>query len=153
MKKNRSVLFYCCLALLFSFVSVFQTPLIHAQTRVSDKDVEALMKNLKEDSKSFRENLDTALKKSAIRRTSQEKDVKGLVASFEKQTDSMFSDFRKTKRGDVAVETTIGSAQEIERLIYNLQLDPKTLSEWQKIRTELERVSSAFGINAPYSHM
>jgi hypothetical protein len=65
----------------------------------------------------------------------------------------MFSDFRKTKRGDVAVETTIGSAQEIERLIYNLQLDPKTLSEWQKIRTELERVSSAFGINATYSHM
>ena len=153
MKKNHSALFYCCVAVLAGLMTISPVSVLHAQKRVSDKDVEALMKNLKEDSKSFRENLDTALKKSAIRRTSQEKDVKGLVASFEKQTDSMFSDFRKTKRGDVAVETTIGSAQEIERLIYNLQLDPKTLSEWQKIRTELERVSSAFGINATYSHM
>jgi uncharacterized membrane protein len=150
-KKNRSVLFYCCLALLFSFVSVFQTPLIHAQTRVSDKDVEALMKNLKEDSKSFRSNFETALKKSAIRRTSQEKDAKEIVSSFEKQMDSMLSEFKKTKRGDVAVETAIGSAQEIDRLLRNLQLDPKTVSEWQKIRSELDRVSNAFGINAHYS--
>ena len=151
MKKNRSVLFYCCLALLFSFVSVFQTPLIHAQTRVSDKDVEALMKNLKEDSKSFRSNFETALKKSAIRRTSQEKDAKEIVSSFEKQMDSMLSEFKKTKRGDVAVVTAIGSAQEIDRLLHNLQLDPKTVSEWQKIRSELDRVSNAFGINAHYS--
>jgi len=150
-KKNRSVLFYCCLALLFSFVSVFQTPLIHAQTRVSDKDVEALMKNLKEDSKSFRSNFETALKKSAIRRTSQEKDAKEIVSSFEKQMDSMLSEFKKTKRGDVDVETAIGSAQEIDRLLHNLQLDPKTVSEWQKIRSELDRVSNAFGINAHYS--
>ena len=151
MKKNRSVLFYCCLALLFSWMSVFQTPLIHAQTRVSDKDVEALMKNLKEDSKSFRSNFESALKKSAIRRTSQEKDAKEMVSSFEKQMDSMLSEFKKTKRGDVAVETAIGSAQEIDRLLHNLQLDPKTVSEWQKIRSELDRVSNAFGINAHYS--
>lgn len=152
MRKNHSALFYCCLAVLAGLMSL-SPAFVHAQKRVSDKDVEALMKNLKEDSKSFRENLDTALKKSAIRRTSQEKDVKGLVSSFEKQTDSMFSEFKKTKRGDVAVETTIGSAQEIERIIYNLQLDSKTLSEWQKIRSELERVSSAFGINATYERM
>ncbi|HLH33758.1 MAG TPA: hypothetical protein VKX41_03735 [Alloacidobacterium sp.] len=153
MKKSRSALFHCCFALLFGLMSLSQAPVLHAQGRVSDKDVEALMKNLKEDSKSFRENFDAALKKSAIRRTSQEKDAKGLVASFEKQTDSMFSEFKKSRRGDVAVETTIGSAQEIERLIYNLQLDSKTLSQWEKIRAELDRVSSAFGIHAPYSRM
>jgi len=111
------------------------------------------MKNLKEDSKSFRENFDAALKKSDIRRTSQEKDAKGLIASFEKQTDSMFSEFKKTKKGDVAVETTISNAQEIERLLHTLQLDAKTTAEWEKIRSELDRVSSAFGINAHYSRM
>ncbi|QNI31270.1 hypothetical protein H7849_19580 [Alloacidobacterium dinghuense] len=153
MKKNHSALFRCCAFVLIGLLNISAVSSLHAQKRVSDKDVEALMKNLKEDSKSFRENLDSALKKSAIRRTSQEKDVKGLVASFEKQTDSMFSEFRKTKRSDVAVETTIGSAQEIERLIYSLQLDAKTLSEWEKIRAELDRVSSAFGINVPYSRM
>jgi hypothetical protein len=153
MKKIHSAMFYCFIAIFAGSISISPAPVMHAQKRVSDKDVEALMKNLKDDSKSFRENFDAALKKSAIRRTSQEKDAKGLVASFEKQTDSMLSDFKKTKRGDVAVETTIGNAQEIERLIYNLQLDAKTLSEWEKIRAELDRVSSAFGINVPYSRM
>jgi hypothetical protein len=153
MKHNHSALFYCCVAVLAGFMTLSPLSTLDAQKRVSDKDVEALMKNLKEDSKSFRENFDAALKKSAIRRTSQEKDVKGLVANFEKQTDSMLSDFKKTKRGDVAVETTINSAQEVERLIYNLQLDSRTLSEWRKIRAELDRVSSAFGINVPYGHM
>ena len=153
MKKSHSALFHCCVALLIGVMSFSPVSILHAQKRVSDKDVEALMKNLKEDSKSFRENFDAALKKSAIRRTSQEKDAKGLIASFEKQTDSMFSEFKKSKRGDVAVETTISSAQEIERLIYNLQLDSITLSQWEKIRSELERVSSAFGINASYSRM
>jgi hypothetical protein len=153
MKKCHSALFYCCVVILGGLMSFSQANVLHAQKRVSDKDVEALMKNLREDSKSFRENFDAALKKSAIRRTSQEKDAKGLVASFEKQTDSMLSDFKKTKRGDVAVESTISNAQEIERLIHNLQLDAKTLSEWEKIRTELDRVSNAFGINVPYSRM
>jgi hypothetical protein len=152
MRKNHSALFYCCLAVLAGLMSISPAS-VHAQKRVSDKDVEALMKNLKEDSKSFRENLDAALKKSAIRRTSQEKDVRGLVSSFEKQTDSMFNEFRKTKKGDVAVETTISNAEEIERIIYNLQLDAKTLSEWEKVRAELDRVSNAFGINAPSAHM
>jgi len=153
MRNNHSALFHCCVAVLAGWMSISPARVLHAQKRVSDKDVEALMKNLKEDSKSFRENFDAALKKSAIRRTSQEKDAKDLVASFEKQTDSMLSDFKKTKRGDVAVESTISNAQEIERLIYNLQLDPKTISEWEKIRSELDRVSGAFGINVPYSRM
>ena len=153
MKKNHSVLYYCCVAIFVGLMSISSTSVLHAQKRVSDKDVEALMKNLKEDSKSFRENFDAALKKSAIRRTSQEKDAKGLVANFEKQTDAMLSDFKKTKKGDVAVESTISNAQEIERVIYNMQLDAKTLSEWEKIRTELDHVSNAFGIHVPYSRM
>ncbi len=153
MKKNHSALFYCCAAILVGLMSLTPTSVLHAQKRVSDKDVEALMKNLKEDSKSFRENFDAALKKSDIRRTSQEKDAKGLIASFEKQTDSMFSEFKKTKKGDVAVENTISNAQEIERLLHTLQLDAKTTSEWEKIRSELDRVSRAFGINPRYSSM
>jgi len=153
MKKSHSALFHCCIAILVGLMSLTPPSALHAQKRVSDKDVEALMKNLKEDSKSFRENFDNALKKSAIRRTSQEKDAKGLISSFEKQTDSMFSEFKKTKRGDVAVETTISSAQQIEKLIYSLQLDAKTISQWEKIRSELDKVSGAFGINAPYSRM
>ena len=153
MNSGRSALLRCFPVLLLALMSLFHTSALQAQSRVSDRDVEALMRNLKDDSKSFRENFDTALKKSAIRRTSQEKDAKSLVASFEKQTDSMFSEFKKTRKGDVAVETTISNAQEIERLMHGMQLDPKTLAEWEKIRTELSHVSAAFGIHVSSGHM
>ncbi|WP_158751699.1 hypothetical protein [Acidobacterium sp. S8] len=147
MNVKRSALSRWFTVVFLALMSLFHTGAAQAQSRVSDRDVEALMRNLKEDSKSFRENFDAALKKSAIRRTSQEKDAKSLVASFEKQTDSMLNEFKKTRKGDVAVETTISNAQEIERLIRGMQLDPKTLSEWDKIQAELSHVSAAFGIH------
>jgi len=147
MNVKRSALSRWFTVVFLALTSFCHTSAVRAQSRVSDRDVEALMRNLKEDSKSFRENFDAALKKSAIRRTSQEKDAKSLVASFEKQTDSMLNEFKKTRKGDVAVETTISNAQEIERLLHSMQLDPKTLSEWDKIQSELSHVSAAFGIH------
>src|SRR5262245_19145503 len=102
MKKSHYTLLYCCIEILFVLMSLTSPLSLNTQKCVSYKDIEDMMKNMKEASMSFRENFDNALKKSAIRRTSQEKDAKGLISSFEKQTDSMFSEFKKTKRGDVA---------------------------------------------------
>lgn len=50
-----------------------------AQGRMSDKDAESLMKNLTEDAKRFRSAFSSAVGKSTIRETSQEKDAKALV--------------------------------------------------------------------------
>lgn len=152
MNKSRNTLF-CCATILIGLLSIFTTPILSAQSRLSDKDVEALMQNLREDSKNFRPKFESALKNSTIRKTSQEKDAKGLVASFEKQTDSMFKEFKKTKKGDVAVETTLNNAQQIDRLIYSLQFSPQITAQWEKIRTELDNVSNAFGITVHPSSM
>lgn len=152
MKKSRNTLF-CCVAILAGLLSLVRTPALNAQTRLNDRDVEALMRNLRDDAKDFRPKFESALKKSTIRKTSQEKDAKGLVSNFEKQTDSMLKEFKKTKKGDVAVETTLNNAQQIDRLIYSLQLGPQLTSQWQKIRTELDNVSNAFGITVHSSGM
>jgi len=152
MNKSRNLLF-CCATIFLSLCSIFQIPLLSAQSRLSDKDVEALMENLRDDSKNFRPKFESALKNSPIRRTSQEKDAKGLVASFEKQTDAMFKEFKKTKKGDVAVETTLNNAQQIDRMIYSMQFSPQITAQWRKIRTELDNVSNAFGISVHPSSM
>jgi uncharacterized membrane protein YhiD involved in acid resistance len=145
MNKSRKA-FFCCVLAVATLLGVMPASLLHAQTRVSDKDVEAMMQNLRDDAKDFRPKFESALKKSTIRKTSQEKDARDLVNSFEKQTDAMLKEFKKTKKGDVAVETTLNNAQEIERVMYNLQLGQHINDQWEKIRSELDRVSSAFGI-------
>lgn len=124
---------------------------IHAQSRLNDKDIEALMKNLRDDAKSFRSDFDDAVKKSAIRKTSQEKDARSVVEGFEKQADAMLNEFKKSKKGDVAVESTLSTAQEVDRMLQSMPLNNTRISnQWEKIQLELEQVSSGFGINISY---
>jgi hypothetical protein len=71
---------------------------LSAQTRLNDKDVLQHMKNLKDDAKKFRPSFNSALAKSTIRKTTQEKDAKTLAQNFKKQTNSMYEAFKKAPR-------------------------------------------------------
>ena len=68
---------------------------VRAQDRMSDKDLERTLNNLKSDAKTFSSTFGSALGKSAIRKTSQEKDAKTLVENFNKQSDAVPNKFKK----------------------------------------------------------
>ncbi len=53
-----------------------------AQGRLSDKDVQRVMQNLKDDAQPFHKSFAKALKKSTIRKTSQENDASGADGDF-----------------------------------------------------------------------
>jgi len=144
-RHNPNFLIWSAIVLsaIFAF---FQTLPGTAQGRVSDRDVEALMTNLKEDSRSFRSRFDAAVQKSAIRRTSQEKEAKSTVARFQKQTEAMLDSFKRTKKGD-EVPNTLSAADQVEKLVEDLKIDSGVTSSWQKIREELSQVSHAFGMS------
>ena len=65
--------YFAALSLLFSSLAVLN---ITAQGRMSDKDVEKTMDNLKNDAKQLRSDCNSALGKSTIRGTDQEKQFK-----------------------------------------------------------------------------
>jgi hypothetical protein len=73
---------------------------LSAQSRLSDKDVQQHMKTLKDDAKKFRSSFNSALSKSTIRKTTQEKDAKTLAQNFEKQTNSMYETFKKGTKAE-----------------------------------------------------
>ena len=122
---------------------------VSAQDRLSDKDIQALMNNLKNDTKSFRPQFNNAVHKSIIRKTSREKDAKALVQTFENQTNALLENFKKSKKAD-GLPATLDTSDQIEKLINELKLDAVT-SSWQKIRAELNQLSTAFGIARPPS--
>src|SRR5580692_3261919 len=128
----------------------FLTQLVVAQStsptpnRLSDKDLESVMSNLKADAKAFRPRFDSAINKSSIRKTSQAKDAMNLASTFEKQTSTALNEFKKTKKGD-SVPAMLSTAGQIEKVMTDLKLDPQTTG-WDKIRTDLNQVSNAFGI-------
>ena len=119
-----------------------------AQNRLSDKDIEALMTNLRNDTKSFRPQFNSAIHKSIIRKTSREKDAKTLILNFENQTKGLSESFKKTKKG-TELPTVISTSDQIDKLINELKLDTGITSRWQKIRAELSQLSTAFGVSPP----
>jgi hypothetical protein len=121
-----------------------------AQGRLSDKDVRGLLQNLKDDAQPFRQTFANALKESSIRKTSKEKDARMLADSFAKQANSALESFKRNQKAEQAVTELVHTATQIDPLVYSLQLDSQTTSQWEKLRSELHQVAQAYGITEPY---
>jgi hypothetical protein len=121
-----------------------------AQGRLSDKDLQRLMQNLKDDAQPFRQSFANALKKSSIRKTSQEKDARALADTFAKQANGALETFKHNQKADQAVAALVSTAAQIDPLVYSLQLNPQTTSQWERLRSELHSIAQAFGVTEPY---
>jgi hypothetical protein len=121
-----------------------------AQGRLSDKDLQRLLQNLKDDAQPFRQSFANALKTSTIRKTSKEKDARMLADSFAKQANSALETFKRNQKAEPAVTELVHTAAQIDPLVYSLQLDSATTSQWERLRGELHQVALAYGIMEPY---
>lgn len=147
-------LFACFLyaATFATFTLVAQVPRATAQSRVNDKDVQSMMRNVRDDAKSFRTSFDSAVKHSTIRKTSQAKDAKHLVATFERQTREMVDRFKKHHQGSGDLDAVLNTASQIDNLVYSVQFGPEVNAKWQKIREELHPIAAAYNVPEHYGH-
>ena len=145
--RNRAFYFgliFCLFAGLFSYV-----PLVSAQTRMTDKDIVNLMKNLVNDTKQFQSLFNSAISKSTIRKTSQEKDAKATVQSFHNQTVSMLQTFQSKKKADTTLPIVLDSSQKIDKWLVDVPLNGSVTTQWAKVKSELATLSNQFNIPAP----
>ena len=108
------------------------------------------MQNLKDDAQPFQKSFANALKKSTIRKTTQEKDAKALAETFAKETNTALETFKHQQKADQEVIALVNTAAQIDPLVYSLQLNPQTTSQWKRLRTELHQIAQAFGVPEPY---
>ena len=114
------------------------------QARLSDKDVEQRLKNLNDDTKKFRSTFNNSVSKSTIRKTSQEKDAKKLVETFQKQNSELYEHFKKTKKADPYLQNSLNSADQIDKILHSTQLDSATNSQWARVKSQLGDLGKAF---------
>jgi hypothetical protein len=120
-----------------------------AQTRMNDEDVERTMKNLKEDSQRFQSTFNSAISKSTIRKTSQEREYKNLVKTFRDQTEAMLNAFQDRKRADTTLPGVLDTAKRIDGVLGSVQLGENTTGDWARCKAELKALAEAFDM--PYS--
>lgn len=94
----------------------------HAQERLSDKDLEQRIKNVNSDIKTFHSTFNSAVGKTSIRKTTQEKDAKALVQNL------------------------LDSSNQIDKLLQSTQFDSATVGQWQKIKPQLKDIAVAFHV-------
>jgi hypothetical protein len=121
-----------------------------AQGRLSDKDLQRLLQSLKDDAQPFRGSFANALKMSTIHKTSKEKDARMLADSFAKQANSALEGFKHNQKAEQPVTELVHTAAQIDPLVYSLQLDTATTSQWERLRGELHQVAQAYGVTEPY---
>lgn len=127
--------------------SAFLSGIVAAQTRVSDKDVESMMKNLSEDAKKFTPSFNSGIAKSSIRKTTRERESKELVKRFEQQTSGMLKNFKKSKKVDAEIQLVLDSAGKIDQLLKEVNLGDQTVSKWNRLYEDLSMVSKSLGIS------
>jgi hypothetical protein len=135
-----------CLAAAVAIVGLIAgyCPALTASERMSDKDVERMMTNLRNDAQRFQDSFNQSIGKSTFRKTQQEKDAKILVKNFVNQTNSMLTHFKKTKRADPTLTNVRESASRIDKLMSDVPLGPTTGDAWTKAKAELSTISDAF---------
>lgn len=118
----------------------------YPQARINDKDLESMMRNLRNDAKAFRSPFNSALKKSTIRKTSEAKDAQRLADTFAGETESLLNNFKRTKKGDQRLSAVQSTGQQLAAVVDANQLGPDVSARWNKIQIELQKVLSAYSL-------
>lgn len=138
--KTRAVI-----ASFFTIVLLLVQPAF-AQQRMSDRDIENIMKNLKNDSKRFESSFNSAISKSTIRKTTQEKNDKDLVKSFQDQTEKMLNIFQDKRTADTTLPGVLTSAKQIDDIFIDVHLNGSVKSDWSKCKAELAILAAQFNM-------
>ena len=133
-------------ALAALMIALLLVPASFAQDRMSDHDIENVMKNLKEDSKRFQSAFNSSIGHSTIRKTSQEKDAKGTVQTFRNQTEHMLDVFQDKHKADDTLPLVMATAKQVDGILGTVQLNGATMSTWAKCKSELHILGVQFNL-------
>lgn len=139
------------LAILLCSLAVLAPRFAKAQTRISDRDMIALMRNLSQDSTSFRQRFDAGVQKSAIRRTSKEKQARKLVQTFQGQTDELLKRFKKDNSGAERFRSVQDAAAQVYALLQSVDVGTRATDQWQRVRLDLHQLELAYNVTASSS--
>ena len=114
--------------------------------RVSDKDVENILRRIEKQSDQFRSSLDEALDRSRFNGTNQEDDINAFIKDFYEQTKRLRDRFNDHKSTTPDVEAVLGRAQRIDDFMRRNRLSSKAEDDWTTLRTHLDELASAYNV-------
>ncbi len=115
--------------------------------RVSDREVEAILRRIEQQSDRFRSVLDASLDKSRYKGTQEEDDINRFVKEFYKQTKTLREHFDHHKSTSADVQSVLDRAAGIDSFMRRNPLRKNNAArEWARLRTDLDELASVYNV-------
>jgi len=114
--------------------------------RLSDKEVEQILRRIEQQSKRFKSSLDSALDKSRINGTRREDDVNEFIKQFDDEVKRLRDRFSDHKSVSADVQSVLDRAARIDEFMSRRELSRKSQDEWSRLKANLDELSQAYSV-------
>lgn len=142
-----AALFLTLAFLFFLAASAAQAQVVGEPYRLSDKEVDHILKRIENQTNTFRKSLDSSLDRSRINGTRREDDINAFVKAFEQQTKHLRDRFddHKSVAGDV--EAVLDRAAAIDGFMARQRLGGRAEEDWFALRSNLDELAQAYNVS------
>lgn len=115
--------------------------------RISDKEVEKVIRRIEQQSDRFRSSLDSALDKSRFNGTRREDDINSFIKDFYEQTKHLRHQFDSHHSAAPDVQAVLERAARIDDFMSRNRLSSKAQNDWSTLKTNLDELAAAYNVS------
>lgn len=145
MIKKRGTFITLSLLMLLSSLSL--TALAQRPYRVSDRQLDTLLRRIETRADAFQSSLAQALNRSRINGTNREQEINDYVRAFEAATDRLRSNFNGRSTTSSDVEEVLGRGWAINNFVKNNNLGYPAAGNWNNLRSDLRTLAGYFNLS------
>ena len=115
--------------------------------RVSDRQVDQLLRRIEKRADAFESSLDASLDRSRLNGTAREDEIEAAMSDFEHATDRLREHFNDRRSVSADVQDVLSRADSLEALTSNLKLTTRASRDWQALRRDLTTLASYYNVS------
>lgn len=139
------------IALVFAITCLGVAAPAHAQVvgqpyRISDNEVEQILRRIDTQASNFRRSLDAALDRSRLDDTNREDDINAFIKNFNEQSERLRDRFDDRKSVAADVEAVLNGAASIDQFMRRQRLSERAQNDWSTLRGSLDDLAQAYNV-------
>jgi len=114
--------------------------------RISDREVERIIRSIESQSDRFRSSLDSALDHSRLNNTRREDDINAFVKDFYEETKRLHDHFDGHKSTSADVQSVLDRSARIEQFMRRYPLSRQAQNDWSALKVNLDLLASTYNV-------
>lgn len=115
--------------------------------RLTDRQVEQIMRNVERHSETFRASLDSSLDQSRIDGTRAEDNINQFVSDFTSASETLRDRFNNRRSVASDVEALLNRASQIDTFMRRNRLTTRAQSDWNILKGDLSQLATAYNVD------